>query len=61
MKTRLLLTALMIIGFTVLTYGQEEKDNEMKTIFGNTDHQISHGGYAALTVGYTQIDKQEAF
>jgi hypothetical protein len=61
MKTRLLLAAIMILGVTVFTYGQEEKNNEMKTIFGNTDHKVSHGGYAAITVGYTQIDKVDAF
>lgn len=61
MKTRLLLAAIMIMGLIVLSYGQEEKSSEMKTIFGNTDHKISHGGYAAISVGYTQIDHQDAF
>lgn len=61
MKTRLLLAAMMIIGLAALTYGQEQKNNEMKTIFGKSDHKMSHGGYAAISVGYSQIDKQEAF
>lgn len=61
MKTRLLLAAIMIIGSMAFTYGQEEKNNEMKTIFGPSDHKISHGGYAAFSMGYTQIDGQDAF
>ena len=61
MKTRLLLAAMIIIGFVAMTYGQEEKNHEMKTIFGNTDHKITHGGYAAFSMGYTQINGQDAY
>lgn len=50
----------MTIGFMAFTYGQEGKGDEMQTIFGNTDHKISHGGYAAFSVGYTQIDGEDA-
>ncbi|MCK9399329.1 MAG: hypothetical protein M0Q51_04970 [Bacteroidales bacterium] len=49
----------MTLGIIAVSYGQEEKSKEMKTIFGNTDHRISHGGYAALSVGYTQIDGED--
>jgi hypothetical protein len=59
MKARILLAAIMTVGFMMFTYGQENKSEEIKTIFGNTDHKISHGGYAAISVGYTQIDKQD--
>jgi hypothetical protein len=59
MKTRIILAVIMTMGVMALTYGQEEKSNEIKTIFGNTDHRVAHGGYAAITVGYTQIDKQD--
>lgn len=59
MKTRLLLAAIMTIGFMAFSYGQEEKSTELKTLFGNTEHKVSHGGYAAISVGYTQIDKQD--
>lgn len=42
------------------SYGQKVKSNEeMKTIFGNRDNKISHGGYAGLSVGYTQIDGED--
>ena len=61
MKTRLLLAAMIIIGIVAMTYGQEEKSHEMKTIFGNTDHKITHGGYAAFSMGYTQINGQDAY
>jgi hypothetical protein len=61
MKARLVLAAFMIIGSMAITYGQEEKGKEMKTLFGPTDHKISHGGYFGLSVGYTQIDGQDAF
>jgi hypothetical protein len=56
MRTRIILTAIMTIGFLAISSGQEEKNAELQTIFGNGNHKISHGGYAGLTVGYTQID-----
>jgi hypothetical protein len=59
MKTRILLVGLMTLGIMAISYGQEEKSDEMQTIFGNSDHKISHGGYAAISVGYTQIDGED--
>jgi len=59
MKTRILLTAMMAIGFMAFTFGQEQSSTEMKTLFGDKDSKIDHGGYGAFTVGYTQIDKQD--
>ena len=47
------------MGLIAITYGQEENKDELQTIFGNTDHKISHGGYAAISVGYTQIDGED--
>lgn len=41
-----------------ISFGQE-KTTEMQTLFGNRDKKISHGGYAGLTVGYTQIDGED--
>lgn len=33
-------------------------DNEFRTLFGN--QHISHGGYGALTINYSQIDAKDA-
>ena len=59
MKARILLVGLMALGITVVSLGQEQQTDEIKTIFGNKDSKIDHGGYAAISVGYTQIDKQD--
>lgn len=59
MKTRLLLIGLMILGIIVISFGQEQPTDEMKTIFGDTDNKISHGGYGSISVGYTQIDGED--
>jgi hypothetical protein len=59
MKARILLVGLMVLGIAVVSLGQEQQTDEMKTIFGNKDNKIDHGGYAAISVGYTQIDKQD--
>jgi hypothetical protein len=58
MKTRIFLAAIMVIGFLGITVGQE-RTTEMQTIFGNSDKKIDHGGYGAITVGYTQIDHKD--
>jgi len=47
------------MGLFAITYGQEVKNDEMQTIFGHNDHKISHGGYAAISMGYTQIDGED--
>jgi hypothetical protein len=49
----------MTIGFMAFTYSQETKSDELKTIFGSADHKISHGGYGAFSIGYTQIDGED--
>lgn len=36
-----------------------KKDDGIKTIFGNK--KIKHGGYGALSIGYSQIDGKDAF
>ena len=59
MKTRLLLAALMTIGIMAFSFGQERTGNEMQTIFGDTDNKIDHGGYGAISIGYTQIDGED--
>lgn len=59
MKTRLLLAAIMTIGIMAFSFGQEETSTEMKTIFGDKDSKIDHGGYGAISIGYTQINKED--
>lgn len=59
MKTRIFLAAIMAIGFISFTFGQERSTEEFRTLFRNSDKKVSHGGYAAITVGYTQIDKKD--
>jgi hypothetical protein len=59
MKTRLFLAVIMTLGLIAISFGQEQKSQELKTIFGNSDKKISHGGYGAISVGYTQIDKED--
>ena len=59
MKTRIFLAAIMILGFVAITFSQERTSPEMQTIFGNSDKKISHGGYAGISVGYTQIDGED--
>lgn len=36
-----------------------EKDEQMKTVFGNAG-KVEHGGYGALTIGYTTVDSESA-
>ena len=59
MKTRIFLAAIMAIGIMSFTFGQERSTEEMRTLFGNKDNKISHGGYGAISVGYTQIDNKD--
>jgi len=62
-KTFLLFAVITLI--TGISYSQvnkkdsTKKTDEIKTVFGNK--KISHGGYGALTIGYSQIDGQDAF
>jgi hypothetical protein len=60
MKTRIFLAVIMVLGMISVSVAQEEKKTgDMKTIFGNSDKRISHGGYGAITVGWTQIDNED--
>jgi hypothetical protein len=56
MKTRVIFILMMTMGIMVFSFGQEQKSEEMKTLFKNTDKKIDHGGYFGLSVGYTQVD-----
>jgi hypothetical protein len=58
MKMRFLLSGLLLLGLCSTVPAQQD-DNEIKTIFGDTDHKIDHGGYGAFSVGYTQIGGED--
>jgi hypothetical protein len=44
----------MGLSFTLL--GQEETGQDPPTLFKDTDNKIDHSGYAAISVGYLEID-----
>jgi hypothetical protein len=59
MKKTSLLFLLMALVFTNLAVAQDEKpQTEMRTLFGNND-KISHGGYGALLINYSQFDGKD--
>ena len=62
-KTILSLVAVAMlagVSFAQDTKNETSKnDDGIKTIFGNK--KISHGGYGAFTIGYSQIDEKDAF
>ena len=59
-KMKKVFTLLMIM--CVVGMIQAQDNDQMKTLFSRTNKNghISHGGYGAFSVGYTQIDKQDA-
>ncbi len=59
MKSRIILIGLLIVGLQMIANAQRENE-DIQTLFGNGDRKIDHGGYAGLTVGYSQIGGQDA-
>jgi len=59
MKTRILLAAIITLGLMNFSFGQERTKEEMRTLFGDRDNKISHGGYGSISVGWTQIDSKD--
>jgi hypothetical protein len=53
------ITAMMAIMITLTAFSQQYEP-EMRTLLGH-DKKISHGGYGAITLGYTQLDGKDAF
>ncbi|MBE0638560.1 MAG: hypothetical protein IH598_08570 [Bacteroidales bacterium] len=41
-----------------LSFAQEQKEGEIRTLFGNND-KISHGGYGALLINYSQFEDKD--
>lgn len=56
---RFFIAGLFLFGFSSVLTGQTENKGEMQTIFSNPDKKISHGGYAAVSIGYTQIGGED--
>ena len=57
-----LVSVAMLAGVSVAQNMKNDsikKDDGIKTIFGNK--KISHGGYGAITIGYSLIDEEDAF
>jgi len=50
---------LMAIIISLPAWSQEEE--EVSTLFGSKDGQIHHGGWGALTFGYTQINGKDTY
>jgi hypothetical protein len=64
MKRITILTLVCLFAFAGGVMAQDtlfaKKQDEMKTVFGGRDGKIDHGGYGALTFGYTRIDDESA-
>lgn len=45
----------LLFSVASIVRGQENSKQEIQTLFSNPDRKISHGGYGAFTMGYTQI------
>ncbi len=52
------ITTAVALMIALATFSQQQP--EMRTLLGN-DKKISHGGYGAITLGYTQLDGKDAF
>lgn len=58
MKKLNLVILLTMLVLSNLAVGQEKRDGEIRTLFGNND-KISHGGYGALLINYSQFDDKD--
>jgi hypothetical protein len=59
MKKRLSIILMSLVLLSVTAKGQLTEEDRMRTVFGSPDI-TSVGGYGALNVGYTQINKLDA-
>ncbi len=62
-KTVLVLMAMMMVTIGMTQEDKSRTEQEFKTIFnGNkSNNKVIHGGYGAILMNYTQIDKKDAF
>lgn len=59
MKKLFLFAGFAIAAVVLVAQNDSTRNQEIKTLFGSKPH--SHGGFASLGVGYSQIDQQDAF
>ncbi len=59
MKTKIIFTAIVAIFLSGFAQAQEKNKEEIQTLFTRSGHHISHGGYGAFTIGYSQIGDQD--
>lgn len=58
LKAMTLVLISMLFALPVISQQNEDNSGEIKTIFGKG--RIEHGGYGAVTVGYTRLDNKDA-
>lgn len=59
MKKTSIALLLFVLLSAIAAKAQETTGGEMRTLFGNNE-KISHGGYGALLINYSQIDDKDA-
>lgn len=53
--------AVLMMAAVLCLPASGQEDNEVSTLFGGNDGHINHGGWGALTFGYTQIDGKDTY
>jgi hypothetical protein len=56
-----ILTAMVLVAALSLPASAQVNNDEISTLFGNKDGHIDHGGWGALTFGYTQIQGKDTY
>ncbi|MBU2651760.1 MAG: hypothetical protein KKA81_12565 [Bacteroidetes bacterium] len=51
---------LAILSISLMGMAQDKEKDEIQTLFGNKNGKMSHGGYGALSFGYTRLDNKDA-
>ena len=70
MKAKKMFLVILSLVMVIRIYGQNEgqgvsrsqaDQQDMKTLFGDNDRKIEHGGWGGFSMGYTSIDGKDAF
>ena len=56
-----IITATVFAAITCLPVAAQNEREEISTLFGSKDGHIDHGGWGALTFGYTQIKGNDTY
>lgn len=59
MKVRIFLFFLIFTGLSPALMAQRSSKQDLQTLYKNTDRKTEHGGYAALSVGYMELEGQD--